>query len=207
MATVGQAGPTGARSGVARFLRAHVGFVPNPISRRSERLKPRITDAEVAVSVCPYCGVGCSQLVYHKNGQILDIEGNPESPISGHLCPKGAATYQLAVNPSRPTQVLYRAPRSDHFEPRPLDWAMNRIAQLVKETRDADFTLHNQDGVRVNTLATIAHVGGATLDNEENYRGRLLAYMKVTVKVTSIGPAHGADPLSADGRRDSPWPG
>jgi formate dehydrogenase major subunit len=169
MAGGGHATPQGSR-GLGGFLSTHIGFIPNPISRRSKELKPRIQDANVAVSVCPYCGVGCSQLVYHKDGKILDIEGNPESPISGgHLCPKGAATYQLAVNPNRPTTVLYRAPRSDHWEERPLDWAMTRIANLVKETRDADFTMTNDQGERINTLSTIAHVGGATLDNEENY--------------------------------------
>jgi formate dehydrogenase major subunit len=158
------------RGGLGKLLREHVGFVPNPVSRRSQQLRPRTDDAEVTVSVCPYCAVGCSQLVYHKAGRILDIEGNPASPISGgHLCPKGAATYQLAVNPHRPTQVLYRAPRSDRWEPRPLDWAMDRIAHLVKETRDADLKMTNDNGVRVNTLESIAHVGGATLDNEENY--------------------------------------
>ena len=169
MASGGEQHSSG-RSGLGQRLRQHIGFVPNPVSRRSQALRPRTDDAEVTVSVCPYCAVGCSQLVYHKDGRILDIEGNPESPISsGHLCPKGAATYQLAVNPHRPTQVLYRAPRSDHWEPRPLDWAMDRIAQLVKATRDADFQMTNADGVRVNRLESIAHVGGATLDNEENY--------------------------------------
>lgn len=171
MAASGNTNGSGKHNGQqGGFLRSHVGFVPNPISKRSQHLTPRIKDAAVTVSVCPYCGVGCSQLVYHKNGQILDIEGNPESPISGgHLCPKGAATYQLAVNPNRPKKVLYRAPRGDHWEERPLDWAMDRIAARIKETRDADFQMTNQDGVRINNLDTIAHIGGATLDNEENY--------------------------------------
>jgi formate dehydrogenase major subunit len=163
-------GQSSGDEGVGGFLRRHVGFVPNPISRRSQQLTPRIKDADVTVSVCPYCGVGCSQLVYHKDGRILDIEGNPASPISaGHLCPKGSATYQLSVNPNRPQKVLYRAPRGTHWEERSLDWAMDHIADLVKETRDADFQLTNQDGVRINNLETVAHVGGATLDNEENY--------------------------------------
>jgi formate dehydrogenase major subunit len=169
MPDVGSANPH-EQQGLSGFIRSHVGFIPNPISKRSRELKPRIADANVSVSVCPYCGVGCSQLVYHKDGKVLDIEGNPESPINGgHLCPKGAATYQLVVNPNRPTKVLYRAPRSDHWEERPLDWAMDRIAHLVKETRDSDFTMTNKDGLRINNLPTIAHVGGATLDNEENY--------------------------------------
>ena len=161
------------KSGTGRFigfLREHVGYVPNPVSPRSAYLTPRIADAEKSVSVCPFCAVGCSQLVYHKDGQILDIEGNPESPISsGHLCPKGASTYQLSNNPNRPTKLLYRAPHSDHWEERPLDWAMARIAQLTKETRDADFEMTNKDGVRINRLESIASIGGATLDNEENY--------------------------------------
>ena len=159
----------GAR-GPGGFIRRHVGFVPNPISKRSQTLHSRIHDAQMSISVCPYCGVGCSQRVYHKDGKIIDIEGNPESPISGgHLCPKGASTYQLVNNPNRPTKVLYRAPKSDHWEERPLDWAMERIAQRVKAARDADFQMTNKDGLRVNRLESVAHIGGATLDNEENY--------------------------------------
>jgi formate dehydrogenase major subunit len=161
---------TDGTQGRASFLRNHIGFVPNPISKRSRELTPRVKDANVTVSVCPYCGVGCSQLIYHKDGQILDIEGNPDSPISaGHLCPKGASTYQLIHNPNRPTHVLYRAPRGDHWETRPLDWAMERIAGLVKTTRDATFQLTNQEGTRINRCESIGHIGGATLDNEENY--------------------------------------
>ena len=89
---------------------------------------------EVA-SICPYCAVGCGQIVMVEagTGKILDIQGNPDSPISqGTLCPKGAATYQLGVNPLRWTKVKYRAPLSDHWEEKPLDWAMERIAQLVR---------------------------------------------------------------------------
>jgi formate dehydrogenase major subunit len=166
MATNGVNG-AGGRGG---FLRGHVGFVPNPISKRSKALAPRIRDAQVFDSICPYCAVGCSQKIYVKDGKILDIEGNPESPINaGHLCPKGAATYQFLVNPHRPRKVLYRAPRSDHWEERPLDWAMDHIAQRVKEARDRDLQETNKDGLPINRLETIGHIGGATLDNEENY--------------------------------------
>jgi len=158
------------RDGAGGFLRSHIGFVPNPLSKRSKALTSRLHNAQVSVSVCPYCGVGCSQLVYHKDGKVIDIEGNPASPINGgHLCPKGASTYQLVNNPHRPTKVLYRAPHSDHWEERPLDWAMDRIAHLVRETRDASFQLANDAGVRVNRTEAIASIGGATLDNEENY--------------------------------------
>jgi formate dehydrogenase major subunit len=154
----------------ARFLGRHVGWSPNPTSRRTQTLAPRIRDAAVAISVCPFCAVGCSQQVFVKDGRIIDIEGNPASPINdGRLCPKGASTYQLIHNPDRPTAVLYRAPYSDHWEEKSLDWAMERIVARVKATRDADIQQSNGDGVRVNRLESIAHIGGATLDNEENY--------------------------------------
>jgi formate dehydrogenase major subunit len=108
--------------------------------------------------------------VYTKGGEVIDIEGDPESPINeGTLCPKGANTFQLVSNPHRINRVMYRAPHSDHWEQRPLDWAMDRIAHLVKDTRDCDFIERSADGMEVNHLKTIAHLGGATLDNEENY--------------------------------------
>jgi len=134
---------------------------------------------EVA-SICPYCAVGCGQIVMvdSATGKILDIQGNPDSPISqGTLCPKGAATYQLGVNPLRWTKVKYRAPLSDHWEEKPLDWAMERIAQLVKKTRDDNFNEFQEmpDGKggtvrkRVMNTYAIASLGGATMDNEWNY--------------------------------------
>ena len=157
-------------AGFAHVVGRHVGWAPNPLSRRSETLQPRIRDAKMTISVCPFCAVGCSQQVFVKDGRIIEIEGNPDSPVNdGHLCPKGASTYQLIHNPYRPTTVLYRAPKSGQWEERPLEWAMERIARLVKETRDADFQMTAADGTRVNRLESIAHVGGATLDNEENY--------------------------------------
>src|SRR5437764_7146434 len=117
-------------------------------SPRTQTIRPRTADAEhVVPSVCPYCAVGCGQLIYVKNGQIIDIEGNPDSPINrGTLCPKGAATFQLLVNPNRWTTVKYRAPYSDHWEDRPLDWAMARIARRVKESRDRTFVERGDDG-------------------------------------------------------------
>jgi formate dehydrogenase major subunit len=141
-----------------------------PFSPNSVAKGPRIRGAHVTHSVCPYCAVGCSQLVYTKGGKIIDVEGNPESPINeGTLCPKGANTFQLTVNPHRVKQVLYRAPYSERWEVRPLDWAMERIARRVKETRDAGFVGKREDGTRLDHLTTIASLGGATLDNEENY--------------------------------------
>jgi formate dehydrogenase major subunit len=151
-------------------LKAHIGLVPNPISRQTREIQARTRGADVHVSVCPYCAVGCSQLVYTRGGQIIDIEGNYDSPISGGtLCPKGSATFGLMNSPLRVTKVKYRAPYADHWEDRPLDWAMERIAQLVKQTRDASFEERDGEGIPVNRTLAIGHLGGATLDNEENY--------------------------------------
>jgi formate dehydrogenase major subunit len=155
---------------LSNVLRQHVGRVPNPVSESTRQARARIRGADVTVSVCPYCAVGCSQLVYVKGGRIIDIEGNYESPINGGtLCPKGAATYGLIENPLRLTTVKYRAPYSDHWEERPLDWAMERIAERVKATRDATFEHTDEQGQIVNRTLGIGHLGGATLDNEENY--------------------------------------
>jgi formate dehydrogenase major subunit len=134
----------------------------------------KIANAREVPSVCPYCAVGCGQIVSVRNNTIINIEGNPESPISrGTLCPKGAATYQLAVNPNRITKVLYRKPGGTEWETKELDWAMSRIAELTKKTRDATFQEHweNPDKIkkRVNHTLAIASLGGATMDNEWNY--------------------------------------
>ncbi len=140
-------------------------------------------------SVCPYCAVGCSQLVSVKDGTIVNIEGNPDSPLNrGTLCPKGAATYQLLVNPNRVTKVWYRAPgASDWDKTKTLDWAMDRIAQLTKQTRDATFQesakVKFADGEadrRVNHTRAIASLGGATMDVEWNYvQGKLMRALGV----------------------------
>jgi len=141
-----------------------------PVSPDTTRKHYRLRGATKSHSVCPYCAVGCSLNVYTKGGEVIDIEGDPESPINqGTLCPKGANTFQLVSNPHRISRVMYRAPYSDHWEQRPLDWAMDRIAHLVKDARDRDFIETSPDGMEVNHLKTIAHLGGATLDNEENY--------------------------------------
>ena len=147
-----------------------IGSRTQPFSQESYQKAPRIRDAKVVHSVCPYCAVGCGLNVYVKDGKVLDIEGNPDSPINrGTLCPKGSATFQYTVNPSRLTQVLYRAPFSDHWEVKPLDWAMEEIAQRVKKTRDETFVERLEDGREVNHTLGIASLGGATLDVEENY--------------------------------------
>lgn len=140
-------------------------------SNGSRKLKARLEEADkVGTIICPYCAVGCSQLAYVKGNDVIHIEGDPRSPINqGTLCPKGAATYGWMMNPNRLTTVKYRAPYSDHWEEKPLDWAMDRIAQLVKETRDDTFVEKLPNGITVNHTMAIASLGGATLDNEENY--------------------------------------
>ena len=151
-------------------LKDHIGLIPNPITEQTKAAHARIRGADVTVSVCPYCAVGCSQLFYVKDGRLIDVEGNDESPISGGtLCPKGAATSGLLNSPLRITTVKYRAPYSDRWEERPLAWAIERIAKLVKHTRDAHFDERDERGTAVNRTLAIAHMGGATLDNEENY--------------------------------------
>ena len=155
---------------LARVAR-HVGIMPDKTySHKTENIRGRIDGVEKTISVCPYCAVGCSQLIYHRDGKVLSIEGNPASPINqGTLCPKGAATYQLVVNPLRLLKVKYRAPYATEWEEKPLDWAMERIAQLTKDARERTFREKDENGVPLNYTTGIAHLGGATLDNEENY--------------------------------------
>jgi formate dehydrogenase major subunit len=140
-------------------------------SRESRLLRPRIEEADaIGTGVCPYCAVGCGQLIYAKNGKVIQIEGDPRSPINqGTLCPKGAATFGWITSERRLNHTLYRAPYSNHWEVVSLEWAMDRIAERVKETRDDTFVERLPDGTTVNHTLGIATLGGATLDNEENY--------------------------------------
>jgi formate dehydrogenase major subunit len=147
---------------------------PQPYSGRTLEKHPRIRGATVTHSICPYCAVGCATNIYTKGevgaGQVIDIEGNPDSPINeGTLCPKGANIFQLHHNPHRVKNVLWRAPFSDRWEVKPLKWAMERIAQLVKQTRDEGYREKNEEGAYVNHVTNMGSLGGATLDVEENY--------------------------------------
>jgi formate dehydrogenase major subunit len=160
------------------------GTGPESMSGRTLGLRARLDGAETARSVCPYCGVGCGQLVHHRDGEIVAVEGDPESPVNqGTLCPKGAASHELLTNPGRLRKVRYRAPRSTRWQELDLDEAMDMLADRVWESRRRTFVrttadLPEDDPSRtgpdeepepVNHTAGICHLGGATLDNEENY--------------------------------------
>jgi formate dehydrogenase major subunit len=143
-------------------------------SERSATHRPRTERADrVVKSVCPFCAVGCGQLVFVEKGKITDIEGDPDSPISeGCLCPKGAATFELVTGAHRVESVLYRRPYGTQWETMPLAEAMERIAQRVQAAREATWEAADPNDPKrekVNRTLGIAHLGGATLDNEENY--------------------------------------
>jgi formate dehydrogenase major subunit len=139
------------------------------MSKRTRNLAPKTEGALVARSICPYCGVGCGQLIFHKNGKLISIEGDPESPISrGRLCPKGADSFELLTHSGRLKKIKYRRRYSTRWEDLDLETAMDMIADRVWQSRNNTFT-EEQDGHTVMHTKTIAHLGGATLDNEENY--------------------------------------
>jgi formate dehydrogenase major subunit len=148
-----------------------LGLGATAASDRSFALEARTKEADkVTRSVCPYCAVGCGQLVYTKSDRITNIEGDPESPISlGKLCPKGAATFQLVTGSHRVHNVLYRRPHGTEWETIPLEQAMGMVADRVRKTRDSTFEEAHEQGHPLRRTLGIAHLGGATLDNEENY--------------------------------------
>ena len=140
------------------------------MSARTATLQPRTATADKIVkSVCPYCAVGCGQNVYVHGGRVVQIEGDPDSPVSrGRLCPKGSASLQLTTGSARHYKVLHRKPHADEWEELPLDQAMDMIADRVIESRRKGWQW-DVDGTRVRRTLGFAHLGGATLDNEENY--------------------------------------
>jgi formate dehydrogenase major subunit len=156
----------GGGTAVSGLIAAGVNLAPTLV--RAQEL--RIRDARATPSVCPYCSVGCATLVHTVEGQIVNIEGDTRSPFNeGTLCPKGAATFQLHVNPNRPTQVLHRAPGAAGWEVWDLGRAMARVAELVKKTRDETFVERLGNGKLANSTTAIFSLGGATLDNEWNH--------------------------------------
>jgi formate dehydrogenase major subunit len=143
---------------------------PRAVSRNTLAARARIAGLKATESVCPYCAVGCGQVVYTRDGELVDIEGNPRSPINqGTLCPKGSASRQLVQQPGRLTTVRYRRPGATEWEDLALEAAMDMIADRLVEARERGWQDTDREGRRVDRTLGFAHLGGATLDNEENY--------------------------------------
>lgn len=148
-----------------------LGRGPAVASKQTRELQPRTATADrVVQSVCPYCAVGCGQRVYVKDEKVIQIEGDPGSPISrGRLCPKGSASEQLVNAPGRQTEVLYRAPRAKDWQRLDRERAIEMIADRFIESRRNGWQDFNKDGLTLRRTMGLASLGGATLDNEENY--------------------------------------
>lgn len=133
--------------------------------------RARTEDADSVVSsICPYCAVGCGQRVFVRDGAVTQIEGDPNSPVSrGRLCPKGSASRELVTSPGRQTKIRYRRPHGTEWEDLDLDTAMDMIVERVLATRDETWQRADEQGRPLNRTMGIASLGGATLDNEENY--------------------------------------
>jgi formate dehydrogenase major subunit len=144
---------------------------PSAQSPRSQDLKPRTSTADrVVKSVCPYCAVGCGQNVYVKDGRVTQIEGDPDSPISrGRLCPRGSSSLSLVNSPTRQCKALYRPPYAREWQEIDLERAVDMIADRVIETRERTWQERDEQGGLLRRTLGFAHLGGATLDNEENY--------------------------------------
>ena len=146
------------------------GLGSRAVSKRTKQAGARIAGLKATESICPYCAVGCSQVVYTRDGELVDIEGNPRSPINqGTLCPRGAASRQLVQQPGRLTKVRYRAPRATEWQEIELERAMDMIAERVIAAREAGWQDTDDQGRRVDRTLGFAHLGGASLDIEENY--------------------------------------
>ena len=159
---------TGAGAGTALGGMLGLGITLAPARARAQEL--RIKDSTTVPSICPFCSVGCATLIHTKGGEIINIEGDPRSPHNeGTLCPKGAAIYQLHKNPNRATRVLHRRPGEREWEIVDLEWAMDRVATLLKQSRDETFIERLPDGKLVNMTPAVFALGGATLDNEFNH--------------------------------------
>ena len=155
---------------VRQLLEGSDGTGPEAYSQPTRQLQTKHHDAQVTPTICPYCGVGCGQLAFHKDGKLISIEGDPQSPISrGHLCPKGADNFELHSHPGRQKKVLYRAPYSRRWQEMDLQQAMDMVADRLWDSRERTFQEKAENGDVLMQTKAIAHLGGATLDIEENY--------------------------------------
>jgi formate dehydrogenase major subunit len=146
-----------------------LGFDLRPIEAHAQQFK--LVNARESKTICPYCSVGCGAIVHTRlNGdeRTINIEGDPENVINrGSLCSKGASLYQFVENENRLTRPMYRAPYSTEWKTVSWDWALDKIAQRIKQTRDAGFIPKNDDGDVVNRVTNMASMGSAAMDNEE----------------------------------------
>ncbi len=146
------------------------GLGAQAVSEHTERAGARTAGLKATESVCPYCAVGCGQVAYTRDGELIDVEGNPNSPINqGTLCPKGSATRQLVQQPGRLTTVRHRRPGGTEWEELDLETAMDMIAERMIAARESGWQGRDEEGRKVDRTLGFAHLGGATLDNEENY--------------------------------------
>ena len=146
------------------------GMGPRAASKKTKKAGARIAGLKATESICPYCAVGCGQVVYTRDGELVDIEGNPRSPINqGTLCPKGSASRQLVMAPGRLTKVKYRRPGGTEWEELELETAMDMIAERMLTAREETWADTDDEGRTLNRTLGISSLGGATLDNEENY--------------------------------------
>jgi formate dehydrogenase major subunit len=160
------AGGGGGGTALSGLLASGIDLAPTMARAQALRIK----DAKTTPSICPYCSVGCATLVHTVDGKIVNVEGDPRSPHNeGCLCPKGAAIFQLHVNPNRPTQVLHHNPDATDWKIWDLDRAMDRIAELMRSTRDETFLEKLPEGKVVNATTSIFSLGGATLEIEFNH--------------------------------------
>jgi formate dehydrogenase major subunit len=145
-----------------------MGFFLAPVEAHAMQLRKNLREATRTTTICPYCGVGCGFVVHSSGGKVINIEGNSEHPINeGTACSKGASLYQMANNKNRLRKVLYRAPGASDWEEKSWEWAIARIAEKIKATRDATFEVTNPHGKLVNRTLGIGSLGSAALDNEE----------------------------------------
>ena len=165
-----------------------IGVSLKPVSAHAQPLK--IKYAKETTTICPYCSVGCSIIVSAREGKVINTEGDPDSPINkGSLCTKGGSIYQMAVNENRLDKPLYRAPYATEWKEVEWEWALDKIAENVKKSRDESFKLKNDKGEMVNRTEGIASVGSAAMDNEECYvyqkflRGLGLVYIEHQARI------------------------
>jgi len=150
---------------------ALAGGLGVPLMAEAAHAQPsKIIYTKETTTICPYCSVGCGMIVHTRDGTVINTEGDPDHPINqGSLCPKGSSLYQLSGNKNRLTKPLYRAPYAKEWKEVTWDWALDKIAENIKKTRDAAFMQKNEKGETVNRTDAMASVGSAAMDNEENY--------------------------------------